>query len=107
MYIIHTDRIRVANFQSRRWVRRSSEIQRQLLQGNSSLSTLSEVSSRELSTLIDAKLKDGLNPEALTQEISDAVSQGYTHVSQLVAVSGQALYKELTSFQIIARALAE
>jgi hypothetical protein len=98
---------RVTNFSSPGWVRRSGEIQRQLLQGNGLLSSLSESSARELSSLIDAKIKDGCDPAILCQEISDAVNRTYTHVPQLIAVSGHFKCKGLASIQIIARAIGK
>jgi hypothetical protein len=50
---------RTSNFRTQSWNRRFVDIQRQLLTANSLLNSVSETSAREVSTLIDAKIKDG------------------------------------------------
>jgi hypothetical protein len=65
---------RTSNFRSQSWGRRFVEIQRQLLVGNTLLNSLSEGSAREMSVLIDTKIRDGLDPDILTREINSIVS---------------------------------
>jgi hypothetical protein len=98
---------RTANFRSQSWGRRFTVVQRQLLAGNMLLNSLSEGSAREMSTLIDTKVRDGLDPEILSLEISSIVNQSFSHVPQLIAVTGQVEYKGLAPIQLIGRAMAE
>ena len=98
---------RSSNFRSQSWGRRFTEVQRQLLTGNLLLNSLSEGSVRELSALLDMKIRDGLDPEALSGEIRLLVNQSFSHVPQLIAVSGQVEYKGLVPVQLIGRAMAE
>jgi hypothetical protein len=98
---------RSSNFRSQSWGRRFVEIQRQLLTGHLLLNSLSEGSAREMSTLIDMKIRDGLDPEALSNEIRLIVNESFPHVPQLVAVSRQVEYKGLAPIQLIGRAMAE
>lgn len=86
---------RTANFRSQSWGRRFTEVQRQLLVGNMLLNSLSEGSAREMSILIDTKIRDGLDPDALSGEIRSIVNQSFSHVHQLIAVTGQVEYKGL------------
>jgi hypothetical protein len=48
------------NFRSQNWTRRYTEVQRQLLMDNNLVISLSESSARELCSLIDAKIRDGI-----------------------------------------------
>jgi hypothetical protein len=57
--------------------------------------------------LIDAKIKDGLNPEILAREILMIVNQSFTHIPQLVAVSSQTEFKGLAPIQSIGRAISK
>lgn len=98
---------RTSNFRSQSWGRRFTDIQRQLLVGNTLLNSLSEGSARELSVLLDTKIKDGLDPNTLTREINSIVSQSFSHVPQLVAVASQVDFKVLAPIQLIGRAISE
>jgi len=98
---------RVSNFRSQGWVKRYNAIQQELLKDNQLLTSLSETSARDLSLLIDTKVKDGLDPSNIAHEISRWVSKSYNHVPQLVALAGQTTYKGLTGLQMIARAISE
>lgn len=98
---------RTSNFRSQSWGRRFVEIQRQLLVGNILLYSLSEGSAREMSVLIDTKIRDGLDPDILTKEINSIVSQSFTHVPQLVAGASQVDFKGLAPIQLIGCALSE
>lgn len=60
-----------------------------------------------MSVLIDAKIRDGLDPDILTKEINSIVSQSFTHVPQLVAVASQVDFKGLAPIQLIGRAISE
>jgi hypothetical protein len=53
------------------------------------------------------KIRDGLDPEALSNEIRLLVNQSFSHIPQLIAVSGQVEYKGLAPIQLIGRAMAE
>ena len=98
---------RTSNFRSQSSGRRFTDIQRQLLVGNTLLNSLSEGSARELSVLLDTKIKDGLDPNTLTREINSIVSQSFSHVPQLVAVASQVDFKGLAPIQLIGRAISE
>jgi hypothetical protein len=98
---------RSSNFRSQSWGRRFTEVQRQLLPGNTFLHSLSEGSARELSSFIDTKVRDGLDPDILSKEIQYIVTQSFSHIPQLVAVSTQVEFKGLTPIQIIGRAMGE
>ena len=98
---------RTSNFQIQNWTKRFTEVHLILLNDNGLLPTLSESSARELSQFIDSRIKDGLNPENLVQEISGIVNQSYSYIPQMIAVANQTGFKGLTPIQLISRALSE
>lgn len=98
---------RTSLFRSQSWGRRFTDIQRKLLMGNTLLNSLSEGSARELSVLLDSKIKDGLDPDLLTKEFNSIVSQSFSHVPQLIAVASQVDFKGLAPIQLIGRAISE
>jgi hypothetical protein len=107
LFLLSFSLSRSSNFRYQSWGRRFTEIQRQLLTGNLLLNSLSEGSARELSALLDMKIRDGLDPEALSHEIRFLVNQSFSHIPQLIAVSGQVEYKGLAPIQLIGCAMAE